>query len=88
MNTMLKTYRDRDTGKIVKAEQFDKSFEMSDKYNIQEESRFGTTFKYIVYCWQRHYIQTGDWIITDQMGKVIDTINDHELKEYYTKVND
>lgn len=85
---MLKTYRDRDTDKIVKAEQFDGSLLMIGKYNIQEEYRFGTTFKYIVYCWQRHYIQAGDWIITDQMGKVIATVNDHELNEYYTKVND
>lgn len=85
---MLKTYLDHDTGKIVKAEQFDGSLLMINKYNIQEEYRFRTTFKYIVYCWQRHYIQTGDWIITDQMGKVIDTVNDHELTEYYAKAND
>lgn len=85
---MLKTYQDRDTSKIVKAEQFDRSQIMVSKYNIQEEYRFGTTFNYIVYCWQRHYIQAGDWIITDQTGKVIDTINDRELTEYYVKVND
>lgn len=84
---MMQQLRDRDTGKIVKAEQFDKSFQMISKYNVQEESRFGTTFSYIVYFWQRHYIQTGDWIVTDQMGKVIDTINDHELKEYYATID-
>lgn len=85
---MTQQLRNRDTGKIVKAEQFDGSLLMTGKYNIQEEYRFGTTFNYIVYCWQRHYIQAGDWIITDQMGKVIDTVNDHELIEYYVSAND
>lgn len=85
---MLKTYRDRDTGETVKAEQFDGSAEMISSYNIQTEYRFGTEFDYIVYCWQRHYIQTGDWIVTNQTGKVIDTLNDHELNEYYTHADD
>lgn len=80
---MIKTYRDQDTGETVKAEQFDGSAEMISSYNIQTEYRFGTEFDYIVYCWQRHYIQTGDWIATNQTGKVIDTLNDHELNEYY-----
>lgn len=84
----MKQLKDRNTDKVVKAEQYDGSLLIINKYNIQEESRFGTTFSYIVYCWQRHYIQTGDWIITDQTGKVIDTINDHELTEYYAKAND
>lgn len=82
---MTQQLRNRDTGKVIKAEQFDGSVLVTSKYNIQEESRFGTTFNYIVYCWQRHYIQTGDWIITDQTGKVIDVINDHELKEILRK---
>lgn len=82
---MTQQLRNRDTNEIIKAEQYDGSLLMTGKYNIQEESRFGTTFNYIVYCWQRHYIQTGDWIITDQMGKVIDVINDHELKEILRK---
>ena len=85
---MLKTYRDRDTGETVKAEQFDNSPMMISSYNIQTECRFGVEFDYIVYCWQRHYIQSGDWIVTDQTGTVIDTLNDHELNDYYENVND
>lgn len=85
---MTQQLRNRDTGKVIKAEQFDGSVLVTSKYNIQEESRFGTTFNYIVYCWQRHYIQTGDWIITDQTGKVIGTVNDRELSKYYSEAND
>ena len=84
---MRKTYRDRDTRETVKAEQFDKSAEMISSYNIQTEYRFGAKFDYIVYCWQRHYIQSGDWIVTDQTGRVIDTLNDHELNEYYENID-
>lgn len=85
---MTQQLRNRDTGKVIKAEQFNGSVLVTSKYNIQEESRFGTTFNYIVYCWQRHYIQTGDWIITDQTGKVIGTVNDRELSKYYSEAND